>query len=913
MKKLFTNLSLVAVLLLSATIMWAQTITNVPTLNRLAVEFSAEWDANQIKVEQYAAEHDVPIYEIQKNGRIIEMVDVVDGEPVYHVTFNLGAAHTTRAFQLWEGQSSGLDISGEGYNQLGEWDGGGVLTTHQEFMNGSTSRVTKMDAASNNYHSTHVAGTMIAAGVEPNAKGMAYKANLKAWQWSNDISEMAAAAANGLEISNHSYGGIRGWDLNENTNTWSWKGNTSISSTEDYLFGYYSNDSRAVDQVAFNAPNYLVVWAAGNDRGDGPSNAGQDGNPEKDGGSDGYDCISGEGIAKNTLTVGAIREIWNYTDPSQVFSAYFSGWGPADDGRVKPDVVGKGLAVYSCTSTNNTAYETLQGTSMASPNVAGSLALLQSHYQALHGGTPMRAATLKGLAIHTANETGLYDGPDYMFGWGVVNTEKAALLISDDVGQNSIDELVLVQGNNFSRNITVPIGTPELRVTVSWTDPAGNPAPAQLNPRNKMLVNDLDLVVQKGSTTYYPYKLDPENPSAAATFNSKNDVDNIEVVSIKNPTPGTYTIFIDHDGTLLNSEQAFSLIISGIEEYTAIPECVDHIIDPLDGGTDAFLNQWVEWYPAFYASSYDVYFGTDGGGVSTPTNVLNGENFTTNGFTHYLEPSTRYYLKIVPRNNVGVALDCNKIYSFTTMESIDQFPHLESMANISAPQLPQYWQSVDNSDGIWQSTKLGGHTDNKSMICVTEGYAETDFDNWVISPPFTVEDGNEYNISYYYSSFFPGHTEELTLYWGETPYIDDLNKIVFQDLQISNSEWLKGSNLIVPDYSGEMFFGFHLTSNAGIGMILDDFLVENWGTVGVANELMDNTRIYYYSGQIFVKADESWNGADLQIMNTLGQVIYSGKCSGNEIISIGSSNTAGLYLVNLYKEGQRLSKKLIIR
>ncbi|HEY9115211.1 MAG TPA: S8 family serine peptidase [Bacteroidales bacterium] len=913
MKKFLSNAVLIIALVMSTTGLIAQTITNVPALTQLADEFSAEWDANQIKVQQYAAENNVPIYEVRENGRTVELVDVVDGQPVYRTTFNLGAAHTTKAFQLWEGESSGLNLSGEGYSQLGEWDGGGVLTTHQEFMNGNTSRVTKMDAATNNYHSTHVAGTMIAAGVQPLAKGMAYKANLKAWQWSNDISEMATAAASGLEISNHSYGGIRGWDYNETTNTWSWKGNTSVSPTEDYLFGFYSNDSKAVDQVAFNAPNYLIVWAAGNDRGDGPSNAGQDGNPEKDGGTDGYDCIAAEGVAKNTLTVGAIKEVWNYTDPSEVLSAYFSGWGPADDGRVKPDVVGKGLAVYSCTSPGNTAYESLQGTSMASPNVAGSLALLQSHYQALHGGTPMRAATLKGLAIHTANEAGLYDGPDYMFGWGVLNAEKAALLISDDVGQNSIDELELQGGNTYSRNITVPEGTPELKVTISWTDPAGNPVAAQLNPRNKMLVNDLDLIVKKGSTNYYPYKLDPEDPSAAATTNSKNGVDNVEVISIKNPTPGIYTVFIDHAGSLQNNKQAYSLIISGIEEYTVVPECVDHMTDPVDGGVDAFLNQWVEWYPAFYASSYDVYFGTDGGGVNTPTNVYNGENFPTNGFTHYLEPATTYYLKVVPVNNVGEASGCNTIYSFTTMASINQFPHLETMANITAPQLPQYWQSLDNSDGFWQSTKLGGHTDSKSMICVTEGFAETDFDNWVISPPFAVEEGKEYNISYYYSSFFPGHTEELTLYWGETPYIDDLNTIVFQDMEITNTSWLEGNGVIVPGYTGEMFLGFHLTSAGGIGVMLDDIMVENWGTVGIGDNLTDNTKIYYHSGQIFVKTDEIWKGADLLVMNSLGQVVYSGNCSGNETINISSSTATGLYLVNLVKDGQRLSKKIIIR
>lgn len=89
-----------------------------------------------------------------------------------------------------------------------------------------------------------------------------------------------------------------------------------------------------------------------------------------------------------------------------------------------------------------------------------------------------------------------------------------------------------------------------------------------------MLVNDLDLnIYDPGSTAYYPYKLDPENPSDAATTDSKNYVDNIESILIESPEAGNYTIQISHDGALQGGEQAFSIIISGIEEYTIVPEC----------------------------------------------------------------------------------------------------------------------------------------------------------------------------------------------------------------------------------------------------------------------------------------------------------------------------------------------------
>jgi subtilisin family serine protease len=51
----------------------------------------------------------------------------------------------------------------------------------------------------------------------------------------------------------------------------------------------------------------------------------------------------------------------------------FSGWGPVDDGRIKPDIVAKGYNVYSTNSTGDAAYTTMSGTSMATPTVTGLL------------------------------------------------------------------------------------------------------------------------------------------------------------------------------------------------------------------------------------------------------------------------------------------------------------------------------------------------------------------------------------------------------------------------------------------------------------------------------------------------------------------------------------------------------------
>jgi hypothetical protein len=132
------------------------------------------------------------------------------GVPAYYTVENLNAAKTVSTYNVWPGGSGGFSLSGSGttLGKLAEWDGGGVLTTHREL----TGRVTQMDSpGATHYHSTHVAGTMIGQGVSGTAKGMSFQGTLAAYDWTNDTSEMASAAAAGMNVSNHSYGFITGW------------------------------------------------------------------------------------------------------------------------------------------------------------------------------------------------------------------------------------------------------------------------------------------------------------------------------------------------------------------------------------------------------------------------------------------------------------------------------------------------------------------------------------------------------------------------------------------------------------------------------------------------------------------------------------------------------------------------------
>ena len=104
-----------------------------------------------------------------------------------------------------------------------------------------------------------------------------------------------------------------------------------------------------------------------------------------------------------------------------------SSQGPTDDLRIKPDITGNGTNVYSTYEDFDSHYASISGTSMASPNVMGSLLLLQQYYNEVNGSF-MRAATLKGLALHTADDAGS-NGPDAVFGWGLMNSKKQRKLL----------------------------------------------------------------------------------------------------------------------------------------------------------------------------------------------------------------------------------------------------------------------------------------------------------------------------------------------------------------------------------------------------------------------------------------------------------------------------------------------------
>lgn len=549
-------------------------------LDALSVQTNTTYIAAHARALILAKTHGWPINRKTLNGGVISLQGINSlGFPVYLTTHNnTDAAATTGTNLVQPGGSTGLNLSGSSAflnNKIAMWDGGWVFSAHQEFAG---KNIMFRDTSIIIDHATHVAGTMMAKGVYAPAKGMAFNAaTLISYDFDNDVAEMSREAS-GLLLSNHSYGDVAGWNYNDNQSRWEWSG--LPGDTVDYNFGFYNSRVQSWDQIAYNAPYYLIVESAGNNRASNGPAVGQDyfgyvsrtnqnfvdkgPRPANISNNGGYDIISTTGTAKNIMTVGAVNPLpFGPANSQSIVTTYFSSWGPTDDGRIKPDIVADGLNILSSSSDSKTAYSVESGTSFSAPNVTGSLYLLQEYYAQKNSGTFMRAATLKGLACHTAIDAGNV-GPDYIYGWGLLNMPKAAQVITDNGTKSLLKENTLTQGQQQTFTVTAS-GNGALSAMISWTDPQGTPTPeGTINSRTPKLVNDLDMRITDGTNTFKPWVLDPNNPSAAA-ITGDNIRDNMEQVYIAGAVPGrTYTITVSHKGTLQSGSQAYSLIVTGI-------------------------------------------------------------------------------------------------------------------------------------------------------------------------------------------------------------------------------------------------------------------------------------------------------------------------------------------------------------
>lgn len=310
--------------------------------------------------------------------------------------------------------------------------------------------------------------------------------------------------------------------------------------------GAYTSGSQTYDELTLDAngrdpgaPPMLFVFASGNA---GPSpNTG----------------VS-PGTAKNVITAGSTGN----TPASSNSVSGFSSRGPTDDGRLKPDLVAPGAGVTSARSANlgcgggylGCSYITYSGTSMSTPAIAGSAALVTQWYNDTHGVFPS-PAMVKASMIAGATPLPGYTWPDNNQGWGRVNVSRT-VNEGPAFRHLSWDQETPLSATGVD-NVTYRIfsgGDEELKVVLVWSDVPGTTSSA------KALINDLDLEVRAPDGTLLRGNSIQGGYSVVGT--ARDSGNNTEVVRVRAPQRGIWE-FTVRAANLPSGQQRFALVAQG--------------------------------------------------------------------------------------------------------------------------------------------------------------------------------------------------------------------------------------------------------------------------------------------------------------------------------------------------------------
>ena len=509
----------------------------------------------------------VDLNELENISRetIVQFIDVVD--PPLQPT-NDNAKVAAKVMSLPELPYS---LTGQGVTAL-VYDHGVVDPRHPDF----TGRILQSDVGTGiGQHATHVAGTL--GGNGANSDGFDSNNNLNGGT-SNKWTGMAPQiefSTFGLQNSAdllYDSGGDLFDDFTLAINSGVDLATMSLGNPVGRLGvcdkeGDYTSTSILIDNIVLGAINnqqLIFLKSEGNERG--------------------YQCVSSvvnpigpygttnpPATSKNAIVVGA-----TYSNNDLI--ATFSGYGPTDDGRIKPDIVAPGCqnnfgsdqsitsptfedlpspsipggdGIWQSGETFNT-YVGMCGTSMATPLTAGVVGLLIEEWRQTHASDRPLPHSVKAILIHTATDEGR-EGPDYQYGWGLLDAKAAIdLVIADETdGLIIVDQLDNGQTDTFTFDSN---GVDDVKVTLVWDDPAA--------PRlaTTTLMNNLDLRLHDpDNIVYQPFILDPNNPSLTA-ISGDDATNNVEMI-IGNAKQGTWIVTIDGSSVSLGPQQ-YTLVTS---------------------------------------------------------------------------------------------------------------------------------------------------------------------------------------------------------------------------------------------------------------------------------------------------------------------------------------------------------------
>ncbi len=560
---------------------------------------------------------------LKTKGRRMEAK--LDQGQLYQVADHAGVLFIDRWTPKEDDMNIVRDISGgnyvetvQGYTGQGvraEVCDGGLRTTHVDFQ--ANPPLIYAGNSSSTSHGTPVTGIVFGDGTgNANARGMIPDAEQPIFSCYNCFTDRYAHTQ-GLVNPAGIYRAVF------QTNSW---GNTRTF--------FYTTISAEMDEIIFDL-DILITQSQ--------SNAGnQDSRPQA--------------WAKNIVSVGGFRH-YNTLSISDDCWCTSASIGPADDGRIKPDIwhfYDYTIAPYY---TSDTSYTEFGGTSGATPITAGHMGLIfQMWADGVFDGGPGQGrdvfnnkphfTTAKALLIHSAYQypfTGTsHDKTRMHQGWGMADVQN---LYDMADGHNwsfpvLIDESAVIAPLEVHTYNVDFDGTQPLKATLVYADPPGVPG-AQVHR-----INDLSLkVTAPNGTTYYWGNNGLDIGLWSSFGGSSNTIDTVENVFIETPPTGTWTIQVFADEVVQDGhvetgaiDADYALIVSG--GASGIPDPPPAAPTGLTA-TDGFQSVALDWNDNTEPdlASYNVKRGTASGGPYTTIDSVTISSCTDTGGT----PGTTYY------------------------------------------------------------------------------------------------------------------------------------------------------------------------------------------------------------------------------------------------------------------------------
>ncbi|MBZ0267557.1 S8 family serine peptidase, partial [bacterium] len=448
--------------------------------------------------------------------------------------------------KIWD---NGIDGTGQ-VVMVGD---SGIRTSHNMFRDGSTSITSFGDYPTHRKVIAYARGLQSTNVTFGDASGAAYHGTHTCGTFFGNDSPWASSALDGIAKGAKVYfvdcGGSTNsiyspGDLNEYFGP-SYLGNAggaarvSSNSWGASTGGAYTISCMTTDQFMWDHKDYLICFSNGNS-----GTSGSVGSP---------------GAAKNILSSGGTR---NGTSANLLYNS--TSRGPTQDGRYKPTVCSPGQSVQSAYGGSDTGYQTLSGTSMSCPNLAGSATLARQYFA--DGWYPTGAAVpanafepsaalLKAMMVNSGvDDFSSYGIPDNNIGWGRILLDNVMYFPGDGRATVLVDEADgVATGEAREYEIHVASASEDLKITLVWTDVASTPA-AGTN-----LVNDLDLVVEQGATTY---RGNVWSGGQSVTGGSADMVNVEENVRRASPVAGNYTIRVE-GANVPFGPQPYAIVVSG--------------------------------------------------------------------------------------------------------------------------------------------------------------------------------------------------------------------------------------------------------------------------------------------------------------------------------------------------------------